>query len=137
MAPHFSDSPAINGDIQVLKTESTGTVYGYRLVGANAGPQIVVAGHCDSAQQVFDRLIAIPTLPWMRGSLVFVRLDMLDDINADFDVLAPLGKVDRTLVLPLADDTNKERVVRAAYHDVLRACTELGMISGRGVRFLH
>lgn len=137
MAPHFGDDPATSGYIQVLTTESTGTVYGYRFVGAKAGPQIVVAGHCDSAQEVFDRLIAIPTLPWMRGSMVFVRLDMLDDINADFAALSPLGQVDRTIVLPLADSTDKERTIRTAYHAVLRAFAGLGMISGRGVRILH
>ena len=137
MASDFGERLTDSGYVQVLTTESTGTVYGYRFVGAKAGPQIVVAGHCDSAQEVFDRLIAIPTLRWMRGSMVFVRLDMLDDINADFTALLPLGHVDRTIVLPLADATDKERTIRTAYHAVLRACAGLGMISGRGVRVVH
>ncbi len=118
----------------MLLTDRTSTAFGYRLVGAKPGPQVVVAGICPAAEGVFERLLSIPTLRWMRGNLVVVRLDVLDDLVQDISSLAPLGVVDRTVVLPVADteEGNALRVGRN-YHLVLRTCTELGMIAGRGV----
>ncbi len=122
------------GYVEIMATEQTGTSFGYRLVGASAGPQIVVAGICPSAAQVFVRLLAIPSLPWMRGNLVLIRLDALDNLWGDLSLMSPLGEIDRTLILPWSDieDTDAE-LIRRGYLMVLRACAELGMICGRGV----
>ncbi|MEL6102726.1 MAG: hypothetical protein AAFR68_15620, partial [Pseudomonadota bacterium] len=70
------------GYVEVLTT-SQGAVFGYRLKGASAGPQVVVAGVCPNAEQVFERLLLTPTLPWMRGTLIVIRLDALDDMLGD------------------------------------------------------
>ena len=125
---------AESGYIQVLTTDAEGAVLGYRFMGTRAGPHLVVAGHDAMAQEVFDRLIAIPTLPWMRGCITMVRLDLLGDIEADLAALSPFGAVDRTIALPLSDGVSDELAIRRGYHSVLSACADLGMISGRGVR---
>lgn len=122
------------GYVEVLTTSNNGGVFGYRLKGASAGPQVVAAGVCPSAEQVFERLLRIPTLPWMRGALVLIRLDALDDMLGDLNGLAPLGPIDRTIILPWSSANRpSEAEVRRNYHLVLRACADLGMISGRGV----
>lgn len=41
------------GYVEVLTTHHTGAVYGHRLVGATAGPQVLIAAFCPSAEQVF------------------------------------------------------------------------------------
>ncbi|MEL6418525.1 MAG: hypothetical protein AAFQ55_07860 [Pseudomonadota bacterium] len=121
------------GYVEVLTT-SQGAVFGYRLKGASAGPQVVVAGVCPNAEQVFERLLLTPTLPWMRGTLIVIRLDALDDMLGDLHGLAPLGPIDRTIILPWSSaNQSNETEVRRNYHIVLRACADLGMISGRGV----
>ena len=125
---------SIAGYVEVLSTERTGTAYGYRLFGAQAGPQVVVAGSCSEAEQVFDRLLAIPTLPWIRGNLVLLRLDVLDNLYHDLRSLASVGRVDEIVFLPwTCSDEGNEQLARRNFHMVLRMCTQLGMINGRGV----
>ena len=120
--------------LEVLTTQAGGRVFGHRLVGASPGPQAVAAGTCSAAEEVFDRLLSIPTLRWMRGTLVLIRLDALDDPVGELSVLPPIGHVDRTLMLPWPDaDTPEDLLVRRSYHMVLRLCAKLGMIAGRGV----
>lgn len=122
------------GFLEVLTTDWDGTIYGYRLTGAMAGPTLLVAGTCETAEMVFNRLMRIPTLPWMRGTLVLIRLDHLDDIAGDSCKLPTLGPIERTLVLPVIDGGPEVEVqIRRTYHRVLRACADLGMIAGRGV----
>lgn len=66
----FFSQPVNTADfIEVLTSEINGQPFGYRVVGHDAGPQIVVAGICASAASVFDRLLSIPSLGWIRGSL--------------------------------------------------------------------
>ena len=94
----------------------------------------MAAGSCPVAEQVFDRILRIPTLPWMRGTLVLIHLDALDLWGRDFAALAELGTVDRTVMLPWSSgDAPDERAMRQTYHQVLRVCADLGMIAGRGV----
>ncbi|WP_415918839.1 hypothetical protein [Tateyamaria sp. SN6-1] len=123
-----------SGFAEVLTTQATGEVYGHRLRGAAPGPQLVVAGMCASAEIVFDRLLQIPTLPWMKGNLLLIQLNKLDNLQFDLATLPPLGIIDRTLVLPW-DSSDETDVIAARrnYHLVLRTCAELGMIQGRGV----
>ena len=120
--------------LEVFTTQITGNVFGHRIVGATAGPQVVVAGHCEAATDLFERLLKIPTLPWLRGNLVLIRLDALDDLVHDISSIASIGTVDRTIILA---DTSSEEVDefihRRNYHTILRTCAQLGMIAGRGV----
>ena len=59
----------------------------------------------------------------------------LKDLSpADLGAIAPLGPIDRTIMLPWGyakapDDLS----IRRNYHLVLRACAGMGMIAGRGV----
>lgn len=123
-----------SGYLEVFTIRHTGTVFGYRLVGATQGPQLVVAGHCQASSDVFERLLKIPTLPWMRGNLVLIRLDALDDLVMDISSIAHIGTVDRTVILTDTDqDNSHEALQRRNYHMILRTCAQLGMISGRGV----
>lgn len=123
------------GFVEVLTTERTGIPFGCRLVGAKTGPQVAAAGACPSAEVVFNRLLSIPTLPWLRGNLILLRLDVLDDIFAELSSLASLGEIDRTVMLPWvsSEEDDDQAVLRRSYQMVLRACADLGMISGRGV----
>lgn len=122
------------GQIDPLTITSTNLVIGHRLIGASAGPQLVVAGVCPSADEVFQRILSIPTLPWMRGNLVLLRLDRLEDAAEVLHEISYIGPIDRTIFLPWPDtETLSKPLVRRSYHMVLRACAELGMIAGRGV----
>lgn len=124
----------VSGFVEVLTTQISGEVFGYRFVGHAAGPQVAVIGACASAGQAFDRLLSIPTLPWMRGNLVLIRADVLECIVGDLSSLTQVGAVDRTMILPWTNLEQADPVlVRRYYRDVLRACARLGMISGRGV----
>lgn len=122
------------GYVEVLTTHNTGAVYGHRLVGAAAGPQVLIAGFCPSAEQVFERILSIPTLPWMRGTLLLVRLELLDDLPEDLSSYSGFGKVDHTVVLPWCESCELDEThIRRCYYMTLRTCADLGMISGRGV----
>lgn len=124
----------VSGYVEVLTTQKSGEVFGYKLVGQASGPQVAVFGACVSAAHAFDRLLSIPTLPWMRGNLVLIRADALECIVSDLSSLVRVGTVDRTLILPWTNlDQADPVLVRRYYRDVLRTCARLGMISGRGI----
>ena len=134
MTPMTTQTDTDAGFVEVLTTKSTGEVYGYRLTGAAPGPVLVAAGHCDAAEALFERIMRIPTLPWMRGTLVLIRLGRLDVHTRIADDLVELGPVDRTIVLPFADHGEASALeLRRTYHNILRTCADLGMISARGV----
>ncbi|MEJ6404929.1 hypothetical protein [Yoonia sp. 2307UL14-13] len=115
--------------VDVMTAAERDAPLGYRLGGFRAGPSLVVTG-CDRvAEAVFDRLLAVPTLAWMRGRLTLIFMDRLD--GEAFDELEPSLPVDQTIILP--HDAVADDMVTAAYWMVLRACTQLGMIDGRGV----
>ena len=104
---------------------------GYHITGSRRGPTLLVAGHGNAMQRVYRRILALPHLPWIRGSLVLVHLDdakpWLDDSTLD-DVSAQFGPIDDTLHL-FGSATDHQEL----YWTVLRFCTQYGMISGRGV----
>ncbi len=123
-----------SGFVEVLATEREGIPYGYRLRGHRSGPQLVVAGVCPAAGEVFDRILQIPTLPWMRGTLTLIMLDVLDASIGDVNHFDPLGPIDRTIMLSsMENGSSNEGDMKRHYHSVLRACAALGMIAGRGI----
>ncbi|NNE35404.1 MAG: hypothetical protein HKN13_09215 [Rhodothermales bacterium] len=69
----------------------------------------------------------------MRGTLVLINLDLLDDLKCDLSSIRRLGTIDGTLILPYigVEDENETNVI-LSYHSVLRTCAELGMIAGCG-----
>ncbi len=116
-------------------TAENGALLGYRLGGHIAGPRVLVVGHDPIAAPVFDRLMALPTLGWLYGELTLINLTALDTAKesrrfAEFI----LPKPDELMFLPYNLRTREERkTCDAGYWSVLRLCTDLGMISGRGV----
>ena len=134
MSQSQNPQPSDNAFVETLVLPGSDVPFGLRLNGASAGPQVVVAGTCDAAQTVFDRLLSIPTLPWMRGSLVMIQLETLDGMLGDLSDITPLGPIDRTVVLPWANNVEPDELqIRRNYHMVLRLCADMGMIAGRGV----
>ncbi len=103
---------------------------GYVVGGWRPGPDTLIAGFRPVSDMVFDRLLALPELTALRGTLYLIRLEALADLPeaAENDWLAGVN-FDRTLILPLrpgaagGHDTVEEGVRR-----VLRMCGDLGMI---------
>lgn len=119
-----------NAFSNVLLDTSDGQISGYELTGASAGPTILVAGISPLVEAVFNRLTALPTLPWMSGK---IRLQILSE--CDRDVAMPDEIVDEVLYLPgLVVPDLSEEAIKDGYLAVLRLCTRLGMIAGRGVK---
>ncbi|SPH23973.1 hypothetical protein DEA8626_03050 [Defluviimonas aquaemixtae] len=119
--------------IEVLNDARDARPFGYRIGGIRPGPTAVVAGHSPIAQDIYERLLDLPTLPWLRGSLVLITLDALDVASIDDELIDLIGPVDRTLHLPFPSREDHDEAVRQGYWTVLKLCAQLGMISGRGV----
>lgn len=117
--------------VRVLSSPSTGNIFGYRINGGFAGPSLAVFGRRDVVEGVFNALLAIPTLPWMRGALSLVWFDADAHDLSDFEMLEEDAPLDQTLMLHGADASCTE--TRDGLLHVLRTATKLGMISGRGV----
>ncbi|WP_308917823.1 hypothetical protein [Jannaschia sp. LMIT008] len=112
--------------VEVLTVAAPGLVAGYRFPGGRPGPTLLVALSDALLDPVSDRMAALPTLPWMRGVLDLVRLDAVG-----WGDWTPPGPTDATLSLPVHDAT--AAAVREGYWSILRMCTRMGMIDGRGV----
>ena len=135
----LSHVPATDPDrrgIAVLAAGQGSSKIGYALGGLRPGPNTLVAGFDPISEPVFQRLLVLPTLTWLRGTLYLVRLEPLGDSRngAVIDRLCETP-FDRILILPFASsDGSQEDLVNEAYMRVLRLCRELGMIDGRGVQ---
>ena len=121
--------------VHVLTAPNSTQTIGYRFGGFNAGPSLLVAGHDPVATMVYDRLLQLPTLAWMRGSLTLVFLHALerDSMTPRLETLvAP--KPDEIAFLPYQmDEAFHEEAAKEGYWTVLRLCASIGMISGRGI----
>jgi len=121
--------------IEVLTDTSGQRTIGYRLGGYHAGPSVLVAGHAPVANQVYDRLLRLPTIGWMHGTLTLVLLNELEQHGFQ----AYLGhriepRPDEMHFLSYHLDTSfHEEAAEEGYWSTLRLCAKLGMISGRGV----
>ncbi|MEP3639456.1 MAG: hypothetical protein ABJN14_19570 [Paracoccaceae bacterium] len=125
-----SEEASFNAPYRVIKANGFGPVLGYHVAGCKAGPNLLVTAAEPDADEVFRRLLSIPTLPWLRGHLFLLHLDktggsvteqmpeMMDEYLENID-----GR------LCLTDLQNAQ----AGYWTILRFCTQYGMISGRGV----
>lgn len=104
---------------------------GYEICGAFAGPTLLVAGHSAVAENVFDRLIKLPSLAWMHGTLVLVFLDRLERYGLDFYINQMATPAPDELVF-LAfdlDPAHHAAAARAGFEDALRISARLGMIA--------
>ena len=108
---------------------------GYVIGGCKPGPDILVAGFRPVADKVFDRLLTIPSLPRLRGTLYLIRLEALADTAPGADIAGLSGKdFDKTIILPLnAVSDSDVDLIAESYQRVFGMCAELGMIQGRGL----
>jgi hypothetical protein len=121
------------GFVEVLNDARDARPFGFRIGGARPGPTAVVAGYSPVACEIYSLLLELPTLPWLRGALVLITLDALNDASIDKELSDLIGPVDRTLHLPFPARGDQEAALREGYWAILKLCTQLGMISGRGV----
>lgn len=131
-SPFFLDAKYVD----VITSQRDGLVVGYRLQGGRPGPKLLVAGFSPCADIIYDRLLNLPTLPWLRGSLSMLMLDASDITDLSVaEMFGPDAQVDETLFLPFvaAEPDDMTDQVRDGYRSVLRLCERLGMIDGRGV----
>lgn len=134
MCPDFNASQE-SSFVEVLTAPISGMTIGYCFGGNKAGPNALIAGDAQLIDQIVDRLILLPTLPWMRGQLYLIKLDRIG-YTSERDIRAHLDDVvvDELVMLPhlnpLDDETTQ---VQSGYWTVLRLCSKLGMIDGRGV----
>ncbi len=112
-----------------------GTVIGHRIGGTLMGPHLLVAGLSPLSEVVFKKLLGIPTLAWMRGQLTLISLTKVDAFGLDVgDAGIATQTPDEVMFLPYdPDPSHHDQVAREGCLAVLRLCTQLGMISGRGV----
>lgn len=124
--------------VEVLTSHATGDLMGYRIGGSRPGPNAVLAACETLTEALFERFMALPTLPWMWGRLYLVSLDGVDNTcsctlaSCDLDV-----PIDGLVMLPYATKGNNGHAdyVDSGYWTGLRLCRQLGMIEGRGVTF--
>lgn len=128
------DQNEVNPVVQDMVVQ--GTVIGHRVGGTLAGPQVLVAGISPLSDLVYKRLLAIPTLGWMRGQLTLVNLTKLDAFELEVgDAGIATETPDEVMFLPYdCDPAHYDQVSKEGCWAILRLCTQLGMISGRGVR---
>jgi hypothetical protein len=114
--------------------------YGFCIGGSRPGPNVLISGSTNLTQQVFQRLLLLPTLSRMRGKLFLILIDKIQD-DTEFDGLGTiLGRdiIDEQMFLPFVDIAQMDKALRDsavadAYWQVLRICTDWGMIEGRGI----
>lgn len=122
--------------VDVLTSQSGSKVIGYRIGGFNPGPSVFVAGHDPVAAIVYDRLMQLPTLSWMRGSLNLIFLNAIEHAGIDAHIGQMTDdKPDELVFLPyFVDEKHHADAANEGYWTVLRACKSIGMIAGRGVQ---
>lgn len=119
--------------VDVLASKSGAEPAGYRLGGYLSGPSIVALGHDPVAGAVFERLLSVPTLAWMRGRLSLVFSDRI--CSRGWTEIVQDGHVNQTILLPISGSPKRLSTnIDAGYWAVLRTCAYLGMIEGRGIQ---
>ncbi len=101
---------------------------GFKFTGTDLGPQILVAAPKHLAEEVFKRMLNLPTLPWMSGAIQIVELEDAQNTYHSEETF------DEMLCLPCVQDQElDDESIRRALLTTLRLCAKLGMISGRGL----
>lgn len=128
---HAARSAAL---VDVITDAAQEAPLGYEICGAFAGPTLLVAGHAAVADLVYDRLMKLPTLGWMHGTLVLVFLDRMERHGLDFHISRMAGPAPDELVF-LPYDLDPSRHATAAqdgFEAALRVSARLGMFSDLG-----
>jgi hypothetical protein len=126
-----TDSPTV----EVLRTPVTSVEYGFRLGGRNPGPNFLVAGHDPVASLVYARLIRLPSISRIHGTLTLINLNAMEQTGL---LSHPTRLIDHNpddihFLSYHLDETYQEKAVKEGYWSTLRRCAQLGMISGRGI----
>lgn len=107
--------------MEVLTTTVAGHLIGYRLHGCYTGPTVVIAASEILLDPLASRFTALPTLPWMRGTLILVDIDAIGD-----GTWHPTHAIDATLALPVHSKSATAEM--SGFRSILRLCNRLGMI---------
>jgi len=127
--------------IHELRIPNERTRLGFRVGGHFAGPNALVSGHAELTRPVFQRLLLIPTLGWLRGNLFLITLEQLDHLSSVgnlSEILGANGPMDGQISLPSLNmgkfsAPEQEELVRRGCVSALQLCARLGMIRGRGI----
>lgn len=114
----------------------TGAIVGYRIIGVEAGPLALATGRRCDAEKAFLRLITLRSLLRLRGELTLMFQNELDDPLIGDEVTSLMARgYDGSVFISYQNARGALLATqeRDAYWSVLRLCTRLGMISGRGV----
>ncbi|MGB5863689.1 MAG: hypothetical protein WBG95_05270 [Sulfitobacter sp.] len=115
--------------VEVLTTEISGEVIGYRFAGVQHGPSVLVAGHADLMAALFERINNLPTMPFSCGNLYMVTLDGIECSDmTDIKRCLPEAIFDEVVMLPYASAPDlREFSVDRGYWAIVRLCQTLGM----------
>jgi hypothetical protein len=134
--PSHPEDAAESALVHVLTSPWSDSTIGYRVGGFNPGPNVLVECHDPDASLVYERLLRLPTLAWMRGTLSLVFREVIEREGLEECVAELIGsKPDELVSLPRdLDGKHHTETAIEGYWTVLRACKALGMIEGRGVQ---
>ena len=112
-------------------------VVALRIGGQLTGPVLLVCGREAICRPVFGRLIRLPSLPRLTGTLLLAYIGGFDAAGQSPYQSEPLlnPRFDEALFFDYhgGGSTARTRFERTAYWAILRKMTAIGMISGRGV----
>jgi len=129
---HFANPVPALPLAHVLTLDHVDTPVGYSIGGFQSGPELVAMGHGMAAGAVYERLMRIESLNWLRGRLTMLELDAIPDLQADtLSDIVQVAHIDE--IVMLANPVEGIDMVSDGYWKILEACADLGMISGRGV----
>lgn len=117
--------------VDVITDAAESAPLGYEICGAFAGPTLLVVGHSAVAEKVYDRLVKLPTLVRMHGTLVLVFLDRMERHGFDLYINQMGAPAPDELVF-LAfdlDPAHHAAAAQAGFEEALRISARLGMIA--------
>ena len=138
--PQAIEDASLNPAVVPLLHARSGDVAGYRIIGAANGPRVLATGYRPVVGEAFHRLAQLPNLPWLRGSVTLVFSEAADGHSKELSWSELFNDQIDGVVLVTAQSLDvvppdqREDLRQEAYWTVLRLCTDLGMIAGRGVR---
>jgi len=109
-----------------------------RLRGRSSGPTLLVCGREAFCRPIYGRLMRVPSLPRLSGTLVLGYLGEREaaEPRSPAEIAAERDPFfDDALFLEFSgeDDALQERHRQVAYWTILRNMAAIGMIAGRGV----
>ena len=108
---------------------------GFRIGGERPGPNLLVIGHSLYLEAIIERLCQIQSIPWMWGNIYLVMDDALDEDIAKCPAQA-IAQTPFDDIIKLRSEgvgLTPQKHVRQGYFKILKKCSALGMITGRGV----